>query len=264
MWRQRLGPGGEAGQIELLLKVSRHHEDDVTLLDRQFPVMTMVEPAQQRSAQRLAVIAGPLVDHQPATGIQTLLAILQKTPGQVRNTRAMIGVQVDENQVSGLGGFQQLHRIANADIKARIIIQAHVFDGQARHIRAQFDGFDVFQRQELEARLGQGTGPQAQKQRALGFGVGQRANQHGPCVVVLQPARVGGEHTALLDRLAKFEKAIVIDFQHADGAVLIVDLGQQPLYPFLCHAVSRQAPLYQAKTAIVRQWRQCNKVRGTC
>ncbi|MNP31522.1 hypothetical protein D3C76_1246440 [compost metagenome] len=77
--------------------------------------------------------------------------------------------------------------------------------------------------------------------------MGQRTNQHGTGIVVLKPARVGGEHAALLDRIAELEEAIVLDFQHADSAVLVMHLGQQPLYPFLCHAVSRQAPLYHAK-----------------
>ncbi|MNE34906.1 hypothetical protein D3C80_1286440 [compost metagenome] len=209
--------------------------------------MTVIEATQQRRTQWLAVVTGPLIDHQPAPGVQALLTVFQKTPGQVRDARTMVGIQVDEDQVGAFGRLQQLHRITDTDIQARVIIQAHVLDGQARHIRAQFNGLDVFQRQELQAGLSQGAGTQAQKQRAFRFRVGQRTNQHGTGIVVLQPARVGGEHAALLDRLAELEEAIVLDFQHADSAVLVMHLGQQPLYPFLCHAVSRQAPLYHAK-----------------
>ncbi|MNX99733.1 hypothetical protein D3C86_1321990 [compost metagenome] len=73
------------------------------------------------------------------------------------DTRADIGIKVDENQVRRFCAIQQLQRIANADVQAWIVIQPKVFDGQARHVRAQFDGFDVFQRQELEAGLGQRT-----------------------------------------------------------------------------------------------------------
>ncbi len=224
----------------------------------------MVQTAQQRRAQRLAVIAGPLVDHQPATGVEAFLAVFEKTPGQVGDTRTVIGVQVDEDQVGGFGAVEQLHRIADADIQTRIVIQPEVFDGQTRHVRAQLDGFDVFQRQELQAGLGQGSGPQTEEQGTLGFGVAQRRNQHGAGIVILQPARIGSEHAALLDGLAELEKTIVFDFQHADGAVLVLHLGQHPLYPFHCHAVSRLTPLPQAKTAIVRQWRQCNKACGNC
>ncbi|MNP78770.1 hypothetical protein D3C76_1764650 [compost metagenome] len=75
----------------------------------------MIKPAQQRSAQGLAVIGGPLVDHQPAARIEALLAVFQKAPGQMPDTRPDIGVEVDKNQVGGLGRFQQLERIADTD-----------------------------------------------------------------------------------------------------------------------------------------------------
>ena len=226
--------------------------------------MAVVETAQQSSAQRFAVVPGPLVDHQPATGIQTLLAILKEAPCQMCNPWTVIGVQVNKDQVGGFGTIEQLHGIANADVQPWVVVQAQVFNGQARYIRTQLDGLDVFQRQELQAGLGQGAGTQAEKQRTLRLGVAQRTNQHGAGIVIFQPARVGGEHATLLDRLAKLEKPVVLNFQHANGAVLILHLGQQALYPFHCHAVSRQAPLPQAKTAIVRQPRQCNKASSNC
>src|SRR5690606_10227595 len=117
-------------------------------------------------------------------------------------------IKVDENQVGGLGGIKQLQRIAYTNIKARIVIQPEVFDGQARYIRAQLNGFDIFERQELEACLGQRAGTEAEEQRGFRLFMAQRANQHGPGVVILEPARIGGEHAALLDGITEFEKTV--------------------------------------------------------
>ena len=66
----------------------------------------------------------------------------------------------------------------------------------------------------------------------------QGANQHGAGVVVLEPAGVGGEHTALLDGIAKLEKAVVSHFQHANHAEVIMDLSQQALDALLSHFIS--------------------------
>ncbi len=178
--------------------------------------MPVVQPAQQRRAQRLAVVGGPLVDHQPPTRVQLLLAVLQEVPRQVPHPRPMVGVQVDEKQVGLFRRGQKLQGIADAYIQPRVIVQAQVLHGQARYLRAQFDGLDVVQRKELHAGLGQRAGPQAEKQRALRLLVAQRPHQHGAGIVVFQPAWVGREHAALLDRIAEFQKAVVVDFIHAD------------------------------------------------
>ena len=66
----------------------------------------------------------------------------------------------------------------------------------------------------------------------------QRADQHGAGVVVLQPARVSSEHTALLDGVAKFEKAVISHFKHTDHAEFIMDFGQQVLDTLLAHHYS--------------------------
>ena len=86
--------------------------------------MPMVEAAQQRCAKRFAVVAGPLVDNQPAARVELLLAVFQKAPGQVPGRRAMVGIEVDKQQVGLFRAFQQFQRIADADSQARIIDQA--------------------------------------------------------------------------------------------------------------------------------------------
>ncbi len=197
--------------------------------------MAVVQPPQQGRAQRSAIIASPLVDHQPAARVELLLTVLQKAPGQVADARPMVGVEVDEQQVGFFGRGQQLQGIADPYIQPRIIIKAHVLHGQARHIRPQFDGFDIIQRQELQARLSQGPGAQPQEQRALGLFMAQRAHQHGAGVVVLQPAGVGGKRAALLDGIAKLEEAVVLHLIDADDPEGILDPGQQPLFPLRPH-----------------------------
>ncbi|MOA53006.1 hypothetical protein D3C78_1763960 [compost metagenome] len=52
------------------------------------------------------------------------------------DTRTDVGIKVDENQVRRFGGVQQLQRIANADVQARIVIQPQIFNSQARYVRA--------------------------------------------------------------------------------------------------------------------------------
>ncbi|MOA12194.1 hypothetical protein D3C78_1321670 [compost metagenome] len=70
----------------------------------------------------------------------------------------------------------------------------------------------------------------------------QGANQHGAGVVIFEPARIGREHAALLDRIAKFEKAIIRHFQHPDHAELIMHLGEQMLDALLSHFISWSLP----------------------
>ena len=200
--------------------------------------MPMIKPTQQRRAQGLAIIGGPLVDHQPATRVEALLAVFQETPGQVPDTRADIGIKVDEDQVCGFGSLQQFQGIADANVQPWIIVQPQVFDGQAWHIGTQFDGFDVFQGQKLQAGLSQGPGAEAEKQRAFRVLMAQGTDQHGAGVVVLQPARIGSEHAALLDGVAKLEKAVIGHFQHPDHAELIVHFGEQVLDALLSHLIS--------------------------
>ncbi|RMT29535.1 Phospho-2-dehydro-3-deoxyheptonate aldolase, s II [Pseudomonas syringae pv. spinaceae] len=228
--RKGLGTPIQRIDIQRLVQVSRHDEDDVALFHRQLPIMTVVKAAQQRRAQWLAIVRGPLVDDQPAAGTEPLLATLQEIPGQMPDARPDIGVQVDEDQVGRLGAAQQLQRIANPYVQARIVVEPHELHGQTRHVRAQFDDFDVLQRQKLHARLGQGSGPQPQKQRAFRRLMAQRANQHRAGVIVFQPAGISRKGTALLDGITELEEAVIVHFQHADHAEVIVDLGQNSFY----------------------------------
>ncbi|MNC16549.1 hypothetical protein D3C75_644050 [compost metagenome] len=96
----------------------------------------MIQTAQQGGAQGFAIVGRPLIDDQPATRIQSLLAVFQEAPGQMTDTRTDIGIKVDENQVGRLSGVQQFQRIANADVQARIVIQPQIFNSQARYVRA--------------------------------------------------------------------------------------------------------------------------------
>ncbi|RMQ10423.1 3-deoxy-7-phosphoheptulonate synthase [Pseudomonas viridiflava] len=230
MRRKCLGTRTQCLDIQRLIEVGRHDQNDVALLYRQLPVMTVVQPPQQGRTQRFAVVGGPLVDDQPATGIEALLAALQKIPGQMPDARPDIGVKVDKDQVGRLCAVQQLQRIADTDIQTRIVIEPHELHGQARHIRAKLDDFNVFKRQELHAGLGQRTRTQPQKQRAVRRIVTQCADQHRAGVVVFQPARVSRKRAALLDGLAKLQKAVILHFQHADHAEVVVDLGQNSFY----------------------------------
>jgi len=222
--------------------------------------MPVIQPTQQCRTQRPTIVAGPLVDHQPASRIELLLALFQKAPGQMAYARAMIGIEIDEDQVGLLSRGQQLQGIANAHVQARIIIEPHVFHGQARHVRAQLDGLDILQRQELQAGLGQGTGPQPQEQRALRLRMAECTDQHRTRVVVLQPTGVGGEGTALLDGVTEFEEAIILDLVHTDDPVGIFHPGQQPFFPLRRHRL----PPAHTKTGIVRQCLRCNKRAANC
>ena len=139
----------------------------------------------------------------------------------------MVGVQVDKQQVGLFRAFQQLQRIADADGQARVIGQPHVLHGQARHIGAQLNHFNIVQWQKLQAGLSQVAGSQTQKQRAFRLFMAQRAKQHGASVVVLQPAGIRHIHAALLNRLTKFEKAIRAHFDHLNHPEGIVHFGDQ-------------------------------------
>ena len=227
MRRQQVIAALQLLQIKLLIEIGRHQQHHIALLHRALPVMPMVEAAQQRRAKGFAVVAGPLVDDQPAAGIELLLTVFQKAPGQMAGGRTMVGIEVDKQQIGLLRTFQQLQGVANADGQARVIGQAHMLHGQTRHVGAQLDHLDIIQGQKLQAGLGQIAGTQAQKQRAFRLFVAQRAQQHGAGVVVLQPAGVGHIDAALLDRLAKFEKAISTHFHHLNQTEFILYFGDQ-------------------------------------
>src|SRR5690606_13028350 len=111
-------------EVQGLLQIGGHQQGNVALLHRAFPVVVMEQPAQQGGAQGLAVIGSPLVDDQPAAGVELGLAGLQKLPGQVTRTRSQIGVQIDEQQVGPLGAVQQLQRVTDADGQPRVVVQA--------------------------------------------------------------------------------------------------------------------------------------------
>ncbi|MNG02866.1 hypothetical protein D3C84_859120 [compost metagenome] len=66
----------------------------------------------------------------------------------------------------------------------------------------------------------------------------QRADQHRPGVVVLEPARIGREHAALLDGITEFEKTVIGHFQHTNHAELVLYLGEQMLDALLSHFIS--------------------------
>ncbi|MNF98858.1 hypothetical protein D3C84_817330 [compost metagenome] len=147
----------------------------------------------------------------------------------------MVGIEVDEDQVRRLGAVQQLHGIPDTHIEARVVAETEVLHGQARHVRAQLDHLDVFQRQELQAGLGQGAGTQAEEQRVFRRFVAERTQQHGAGVVVLQPGGIGAEHAALLHRLAELEDAVRADLVDPDHAEIIMHFREQAL---LGHHVS--------------------------
>ncbi|MNX99732.1 hypothetical protein D3C86_1321980 [compost metagenome] len=67
----------------------------------------------------------------------------------------------------------------------------------------------------------------------------QRSDQHRPGVVVFEPARIGGEHAALLDGITELEKTVVGHFQHANHAKFVLHLGEQMLDALLSHLVFR-------------------------
>ena len=70
----------------------------------------------------------------------------------------------------------------------------------------------------------------------------QRANQHGTGVVVLQPAGISGEHAALLDRIAKFEEAVISHLQHPNHAEVIMNFSEQTLNALPRHFLSLPRP----------------------
>jgi hypothetical protein len=194
--------------------------------------MPVKQPAQQGRTQRLVAIGAPLIDDQPAAGVELLLAVFEELPGQMPGRRTGIGVQIEKNQVGRLGRGQQGHGIADTDGQPRIIGQAEVLHGQPRHIRTQLDHLDILQRQVLQAALGQIAGTQAEKQCAFRSRMQQTAEQHGAGIVVLQPGRIGSEYTALLDLITEFEKPVIANFHHPDHTIGIMHLGQQD---FLMH-----------------------------
>ena len=57
-----------------------------------------------------------------------------------------------------LRAIQQFKGITDPDIQPGVIVQPQVLNGQARHIRAQFNGFNIFKRQKFETGLSQGSG----------------------------------------------------------------------------------------------------------
>lgn len=70
----------------------------------------------------------------------------------------------------------------------------------------------------------------------------QRADQHGAGVVILQPAGISGEDTTLLDRIAKFEEAVILHFKHPNHAEVIMNFGEQTLNALLRHFLSLPRP----------------------
>jgi len=197
--------------VELLIQLGGHQHHHIALHHRALPVMAVIKATQQRSAQRLAIIASPLIDDQPATGVELGPAVVEKTPGQMADAGAGIGVQVDEDQVRAFRAGQQLHGITDTHGQARIIFQAQVLHGQARYIGAQLDGFHILEGQEPEACLGQVASTEPEEQRGFRRLVAQGAHEHRAGVVVFQPARVSREHAALLDRLTELKKAVFAD-----------------------------------------------------
>ncbi|MCY1556999.1 hypothetical protein D9M68_938060 [compost metagenome] len=63
----------------------------------------------------------------------------------------------------------------------------------------------------------------------------QRTQQHGAGVVVLQPARIGHEHAALLDCLTELEEAISPYFDHLNHTEGIAYFGDQHRLRHLIH-----------------------------
>ena len=96
----------------------------------------MVEAAQQCRAKRLAVVACPLVDDQPATRVEFFAAALEKAPGQMPGARPLVGVQVEKDQVGGFCAVEQLGSIADANGQPWVVVEPEKLHGQARHVRS--------------------------------------------------------------------------------------------------------------------------------
>src|SRR5690606_4689820 len=215
---------------------------DIALLHRALPVIPVIETAQQRRSQWLAVVARPLVDDQPAARIELLTTVFEKAPGQVTDARPLVGIQVEKDQVGGFRTVEQLDGISDANGQPRIIVEAEVFHGQTWHVRAQLDGLDILQRQVLQTRLGQVAGAEAEKQRGFRRIVATRAKQHGTGVVVLEPAGIALEYGALFDGITELEKAVGADLHHANHPERIVHLGQQD---FVLHFIVWRQPRHR-------------------